>query len=138
MIASFIVTLVLLSIVIAYNVKSGFNLANPYTDSNKRWNENELFIAAYVAVFIEKDIRLNNEFQQLLALVLRRTERAASEKIRRMNTVGSRNSDASAKDFDTILEVAQMDQYDAAVQFEENLILVGATRHQLRTILGMI
>lgn len=138
MIASFIITLVLLSIVIVLNVKSGFNLANPYTDNNKRWTENELFIAAYVAIFVEDKVRLNNEFQQMLALVLRRTGRATSEKIRRMNTVGSRNSDASAKDFDTVLEVAQMDQYDAAVQFEESLILVGATRDQLRTILGLI
>ena len=78
----------------SYKNAFGGKLDNDY----KRWSEEELFITAYIAVFIEDEVRLNDSFQILLANTLQRSERAVNEKIRRLSTVGSPKSDASTKD----------------------------------------
>lgn len=122
-------------------VSLAYELVNIYKDSKhslendyKRWSEDELFVAAYIAVFVEDDIRLNDTFQTLLAKLLQRSERAVNEKIRRLSTIGAPKSDASTKDYDVVLTIAQMDEVLAADQFEAALLFVGGSGRQIRAI----
>lgn len=100
----------------------------------KRWSEDELFVAAYIAVYVEDEVRLNNAFETLLAKALQRSERAVNEKIRRLSTIGAPKSDASAKDYDVVLAIAEMDEVLAANQFEAALLLIGVSGRKTRAI----
>ena len=127
------ITLVVIMIVdLARSYKNAFggNLDNDY----KRWSEDELFITAYIAVFVEDEVRLDDSFQLLLANTLKRSERAVNEKIRRLSTIGSPKSDASAKDESIVYQIAQMEEFVAEETFLVCLDLVGATRRQQRAI----
>ena len=94
LVAIAIVGIIIFDLRRSYKRSFGSKLDNDY----KRWSEDELFITAYIAVFVEDKVRLNDAFLSILAQSLKRSERAVNEKIRRLSTIGSIKSDASAKD----------------------------------------
>lgn len=129
-------------IVIGYVVKDLYGIykdsINTLENDYKRWSADELFVAAYVACFVEDDVRLDDDFQKLLATSLKRSERAVNEKIRRLSTVGSQKSDASEMDVDTIYAMAQMPEEDAIETLDVCLLLSGASKRQQQAILSYL
>lgn len=130
LVAIAVVVIMIVDLTRSYKNAFGGKLDNDY----KRWSEDELFITAYIAVFVEDEVRLDDSFQLLLANTLKRSERAVNEKIRRLSTIGSPKSDASAKDESIVYQIAQMEEFVAEETFLVCLDLVGATRRQQRAI----
>ena len=130
LVAIAVVVIMIVDLARSYKNAFGGKLDNDY----KRWSEDELFITAYIAVFVEDEVRLDDSFQLLLANTLKRSERAVNEKIRRLSTIGSPKSDASAKDESIVYQIAQMEEFVAEETFLVCLDLVGATRRQQRAI----
>ena len=133
-IISVIITVLVIAFIACDFIKACKRSSIETEDNYKRWSEDELFVAAYIACFVEDDVRLNDAFQKLLAKTLRRTERAVNEKIRRLSTVGAQKSDASELDMDTIYNIAQMNEVEAFEKFEGALALAGASTRQQRAI----
>ena len=134
------ITVVVTVLVLIFVVKDVYSAIqdkkNTLENDYKRWSDNELYVAGYVAVFVEDEVRLNDVFQTQLATVLSRSERAVNEKIRRLSTVGSAKSDASVADEDIVLNIAQLpDSEDPKEIFEISLELIGASTRQQQSLL---
>jgi hypothetical protein len=96
-----------------------------------RWTKEEIFICAYVAIFVEDDTRLNDSFQTFLSESLERSERAVYEKIRRLMTVGQVKSDASQLDEEVVRQITEMDDVDALEEVEVSLQTLGWSRRRI-------
>lgn len=131
-----LVTLLITALIVKDVYSAIQDKKNTLENDYKRWNDDELFIAGYVAVFVEDEVRLNDVFQTQLATVLSRSERAVNEKIRRLSTVGSAKSDASAADEDTVLNIAQLPDSENPLEiFRACVHLSGASKRQQKALL---
>ena len=104
----------------------------------QRWDSTDLKVAAYIAMFVEDEIRLNNYFQNVVYAILKRSPRAIDEKIRRINTIGSDKSDASSKDEDTAYLIAQFSEQQAKKEFVSDLYVSGASAKQIAVVLEFL
>ena len=109
------------------NKKKKDFLTNDLSRDSKRWSLVELEVAAYVGIFEDDDVRLNTIYRVALGAVLKRSDRAVSEKIRRLSTVGSLKSDASEVDQDTAYYIASMSADDAKALFLGNIEELGGS-----------
>ena len=109
-------------------------LLNDKSKDYTRWEMSDLSIAAFVALKTPKTVRLDDEFQSVLYAVLSRSERAVSEKIRRLSTLGSEKSDASVADEDMAFLVLSYQDSEALDMFELDLQLSGATKKQIEVL----
>lgn len=100
----------------------------------KRWNDSELLVAAYVAIFVEDGVRLNPNFQYSIIRLLRRSDRSVTEKFRRLATIGAPKSDASKKDKETVLGLAQLEVDEAQEAFLNALVTLGANIKEVKYI----
>lgn len=106
------------------------DLSNDYT----RWSPSDIAIAGYIGIFLQDEVRLNSYFRALVYSVLKRSDRAVDEKIRRIATVGSDKSDASVADQDIAFILANYSNEDAEVNFLNDLYTAGASKRQVQEI----
>lgn len=100
----------------------------------KRWNDSELLVAAYVAIFIEDKVRLNPNFELSIIRLLKRSDRSVTEKFRRLATIGAPKSDASKKDKETVFGLAQLEVNEAQDLFLNALKVLGANVKEVEYI----
>jgi hypothetical protein len=110
------------------------DLSNDYT----RWEASDLAIAAFVGLVASKEVRLSDEFQAVIYAVLKRSERAVDEKIRRVSTIGSEKSDASVADQDAAFLVLSYEKSVAKDMFELDLQVSGASNKQIETLMSYL
>ena len=106
------------------------DLSRDYT----RWTPSDIAISAYIAMNVEKDVRLNQHFQAVTYAVLRRSERAVDEKIRRISTLDSEKSDASVADVDAAFLIAAYTEVEAKKSFVLDLLVSGASKKQIAVL----
>lgn len=133
-----VVFLVLIGIVVYDTYKSYKQSKDPLKNDYKRWTEGETFICAYVAFFLEDEVRLNNEFEKALARALGRTERATYEKIRRIAAVEDDIEGASQLDLYIYNEVEDLDRVDAEERFDFELQQLDASRREVKNVLSYL
>ena len=111
---------------------------NPYFNDKSndytRWEPADIAIAGYVALFLSKEVRLDDRFQALVYAVLKRSDRAVDEKVRRIATVGAPKSDASAADRDIAFLLAAYTPTEAKQNFLNDLYTAGASLKQVSEI----
>lgn len=109
-------------------------LENDLSNDYQRWTPSQLAIAGYIGLFLEDDVRLDNYFQALIYAVLKRSDRAVDEKIRRISTAGAPNSDASVADKDIAFILATYTVDQAKQNFLNDLYTAGASLKQVKEI----
>lgn len=107
---------------------------NDLSKDSTRWSEIDLMIAVHVALFVKKEIRLNNHFSRVMYAILKRTQQAVDKKMCRIKTVGERNSTASVQDEMITLGIASLPEEEAHELFFDNLEKSGATLRQIAEI----
>ena len=113
-------------------------LKNDLSNDYSRWEMSDLAIAAFIGLFVPKEVRLNDEFQAVTYAVLKRSQRAVDEKIRRISTLGSDKSDASVADEDAAFLVLSYHKSVAKEMFELDLQVSGATKKQIDTLMSYL
>lgn len=125
--------------IITYDTYKAYRAAlDPLKNDYKRWTEGEVFICAYVAYVVEDEVRLNDGFQKALARVLKRTERATNEKIRRLSSVNSSKSDASQIDLYVVNVLDTMSDLDAEERLDLELQQLDASRREVKNVLSYL
>lgn len=109
-------------------------LKNDKSNDYTRWDPSDIAIAGYIGIFVSNEVRLNSYFRVLIYSVLKRSERAVDEKIRRISTVGSDKSDASVADQDIAFILANYDKVEATQNFLNDLYIAGASKKQVKEI----
>ena len=133
-----VIVAILIDLMGKIRVKQGAYLVNDLRNDYQRWDSTDLKVAAYIAMFVEDEIRLNNYFQNVVYAILKRSPRAIDEKIRRINTIGSDKSDASSKDEDTAYLIAQFSEQQAKKEFVSDLYVSGASAKQIAVVLEFL
>ena len=113
-------------------------LNNDKSRDYSRWTPSDLAIAAYISMFVDKEVRLDNHFQAVVYAVLKRSERAVDEKIRRMSTIGAEKSDASVADVDAVFLVSTYEEKEAREIFALDLLASGASSKQIEVLKSYI
>lgn len=122
------------SLVSAYKSMVERPLKNDKSKDYTRWEPADIAVAGYIGLFLSKEVRLDNYFQALIYAVLSRSERAVDEKIRRISTVGSEKSDASAADRDIAFLLEAYTPTQAKQNFLNDLYTAGASLRQVTEI----
>lgn len=102
--------------IIKYNSK-GY-LSNDLSRDGKHWSYDEVVVAAYVTIWQDDKLRLNDNYQTFIGSVLKRSDRAVAEQMRRIRSVATSNSIASDFIQDVAFDIAAMSQQDAENEFE--------------------
>ena len=131
---SLLVVALLYATVVKIQDESANPLENDFSNDYTRWNPADIAIAGYIGIFADDKVRLDKYFQALIYAVLKRSNRAVDEKIRRISTVGSDNSDASVADKDIAFILANYDADQAKVNFLNDLYTAGASKKQVQEI----
>ena len=113
-------------------------LKNDLSNDYSRWEVSDLAIAAFIGLVTSKEVRLNDEFQAVVYAVLKRSERAVDEKIRRISTIGSEKSDASVADQDAAFLVLSYEKPIAKDMFFYDLQTSGASNKQIQTLMSYL
>tara|TARA_R100000544_G_scaffold32932_1_gene19348 strand:+ start:476 stop:916 length:441 start_codon:yes stop_codon:yes gene_type:complete len=108
---------------------------NDLSRDSKRWGTTELELAAYIGIFETDDVRLDSTLRALMCALLKRSDRAVNEKIRRLSQVGSPTSDASEKDQDVSYYIAALSSEDAKALFLYNLKELGGNVDLTKSLL---
>lgn len=114
------------------------HLKNDLSRDYTRWSPSDIAIAAYIALFVDKAVRLDPHFQAVTYGVLKRSERAVDEKIRRISTLGSDKSDASVADQEAALLVSTYTIEGAKNAFILDLLVSTASRKQIEILKSYI
>ena len=109
-------------------------LVNDLSRDYSRWTPSDIAVAAYIGLFAPKEIRLNDHFQAVTYGVLKRSDRAVDEKIRRISTIGSKKSDASVADEDAAFLVLTYTKEQARDAFILDLKVSGASKKQIEVL----
>ena len=137
-----LVSIIAISTLVAFivDVRNMIQLAKvAYLNNDKsrdysRWTLTDLAIAAYISRFADKEVRLDNHFQAVVYAVLRRSERAVDEKIRRMSSISSPKSDASVADVEAFALVLSYREEEAKDMFILDLLVSGASKKQIEVL----
>jgi len=113
-------------------------LNNDKSRDYSRWTPSDLAIAAYISRFVDKEVRLDNHFQAVVYAVLKRSERAVDEKIRRMSSISSPKSDASVADVDAVFLVLSYEEKEARDIFVLDLLVSGVSSKQIEVLKSYI
>ena len=93
-------------------------LSNDLSRDGKHWSYDEVVVAAYVTIWQDDKLRLNDNYQTFIGSVLKRSDRAVAEQMRRIRSVATSNSIASDFIQDVAFDIAAMSQQDAENEFE--------------------
>ena len=113
-------------------------LENDLSRDYARWTPSDIAVAAYIGLFAPKEVRLDDHFQAVTYGVLKRSDRAVDEKIRRISTIGSRKSDASVADEDAAFLVLSYEKEVAKKMFVLDLRVSGASKKQIETLMSYL
>lgn len=99
-------------------------LSNDLSRDGKHWSYDEVVVAAYVTIWQDDQTRLDEYYQAFIGSVLKRSDRAVAEQMRRIRSAATPNSIASEFIQEVAFNVAAMPKDDAEYLFEyaiENL-----------------
>lgn len=99
--------------------------ANDLSRDHKRWTDIEVEVAAYVVLFQDSRLRLNDHYQVVLESLLSRSHRSVQGKMRRVSSVGSKKSDASELTEDVVYAMANLTKESATRLFLDNVRILG-------------
>ena len=92
-------------------------LSNDLSRDGKHWSYDEVVVAAYVTIWQDDKLRLDNNYQTFIGSVLKRSDRAVAEQMRRIRSVADDNSIASDFIQDVSFNIAAMNEDDAENEF---------------------
>ena len=92
-------------------------LSNDLSRDGKHWSYDEVVVAAYVTIWQDDKLRLNDNYQTFIGSVLKRSDRAVAEQMRRIRSVADDNSIASDFVQDVAFDIASMVENDAENEF---------------------
>ena len=103
-------------------------LSNDLSRDGKHWNYNEVVIAAYVTIWQDDEQRLNDNYQVFIGSILKRSDRAVAEQMRRIRTAASTDNLASEFVQDIAFNVAAMPEPCATDLFKYAVSEVGGAK----------
>ena len=92
-------------------------LSNDLSRDGKHWSYDEVVVAAYVTIWQDDKLRLNDNYQTFIGSVLKRSDRAVAEQMRRIRSVADDNSIASDFIQGVSFDIASMNENDAENEF---------------------
>ena len=92
-------------------------LANDLSRDGTHWSYDEVIVAAYVTIWQDDKLRLDNNYQTFIGSVLKRSDRAVAEQMRRIRSVATPNSIASDFIQGVSFDIAAMSEEDAESEF---------------------
>ena len=113
----------MLAVVTIYFVKSAWidnsngYLSNDLSRDGKHWSYDEVVVAAYVTIWQDDKLRLNDNYQTFIGSVLKRSDRAVAEQMRRIRSVATPNTIASDFVQNVAFDIASMNENDAENEF---------------------
>ena len=113
----------MLAAVAIYFIKSSWidnsngYLSNDLSRDGKHWSYDEVVVAAYVTIWQDDKLRLDDNYQTFIGSVLKRSDRAVAEQMRRIRSVADDNSIASDFVQDVAFDIASMVENDAENEF---------------------
>lgn len=103
-------------------------LSNDLSRDGKHWNYNEVVIAAYVTIWQDDEQRLNDNYQVFIGSVLKRSDRAVAEQMRRIRTAASTDNLASEFVQEIAFNVASLNSNQAQDLFQYAVSEVGGRK----------
>ena len=114
-----------------YNSK-GY-LSNDLSRDGTHWSYDEVVVAAYVTIWQDDKLRLNDNYQTFIGSVLKRSDRAVAEQMRRIRSVATPNTIASDFVQNVAFDIASMNENDAENEFEFAIESLGGDLVTLNT-----
>jgi hypothetical protein len=93
-------------------------LSNDLSRDGLRWSYSEVIVAAYVAIWQQDSVHLDNNYQALINSTLKRSDRAVAEQMRRIRSAATPNNLASEFIQAIVFNIASMPKEDAQDVFE--------------------
>tara|TARA_R110002126_G_scaffold202467_1_gene349896 strand:- start:1465 stop:1899 length:435 start_codon:yes stop_codon:yes gene_type:complete len=113
----------MLAAVAVYFIKSTMSestsgyLSNDLSRDGTHWSYDEVVVAAYVTVWQDDKLRLDDNYQTFIGSVLKRSDRAVAEQMRRIRSVATPNTIASDFVQNVAFDIASMNENDAENEF---------------------
>ena len=92
-------------------------LSNDLSRDGKHWSYDEVVVAAYVTIWQDDKLRLDDNYQTFIGSVLKRSDRAVAEQMRRIRSVATPNTIASDFVQNVSFDIAAMSENDAESEF---------------------
>lgn len=93
-------------------------LSNDLSRDGRHWSYDEVVVASYVTIWQDDKLRLDDNYQIFIGSVLKRSDRAVAEQMRRIRSAATPNSIASEFVQDIAFSIAAMSAEDAKNEFE--------------------
>ena len=106
--------------VVSRNIDKYINkpyLSNDLSRDGKHWSYDEVVVAAYVTIWQDDKLRLDDNYKTFIGSVLKRSDRAVAEQMRRIRSVADDNSIASDFVQGVAFDIASMNENDAENEF---------------------
>tara|TARA_R110002126_G_scaffold130678_1_gene274211 strand:+ start:121 stop:558 length:438 start_codon:yes stop_codon:yes gene_type:complete len=108
-------------------------LSNDLSRDGKHWSYDEVIVAAYVTIWQDDKLRLDDNYQTFIGSVLKRSDRAVAEQMRRIRSVADDNSIASDFIQNVSFDIAAMVESDAEAEFKFAIESLGGDLATLNT-----